>query len=151
MHTRPKGFTLVEVMVVVAIVALLATIAGVVFLRARMVTFEQLAVTTLHTYTKTLGFYVAVNNQYPADLTVLGTPTSNPPYLDSSLIGDGTTVQRQGYAFTYANLSPTSYTLLGNPQQHGVTGGRHFFSDDTGAIRFTFENRDATVSDPVLP
>ena len=147
---QTRGFTLVEILFVVTIIAMLAILAGVVSLRARMVTFEQLAVTTLHAYTKTLGFYFGVNMQYPPDLTALGAPIANPPYLEPDLIGDGTTVQRQGYVFVYARPAASRYTVTANPQQDEKTGNRHFFSDESGIIRFTYEHRDATASDAVI-
>ena len=71
-------------------------------------------------------------------------------YLDANVIGDGTTVQRQGYIFVYTRPSAMAYTVTANPEQHGLTGGRHFFTDETGSIRLTFEDRDATSSDPPL-
>lgn len=146
-----SGFSLIEVLVVVAIVAMLASVGTIQVLRARIVASEQMALTTLWHLTKTVEFFRSTNQQVPADLTALGLPAANPPYLPAVLIGDGTTVNKQGYTFTYTRVDPFSFTVRGNPDTHGVTGVRHFFTEQIGAIHFTNENRDATALDPLLP
>lgn len=145
---RRAGFSLVELMVVMAIITLLAAVAGFAYLRARVTTSGQIAYAAVRHYNTNLQMYFIVKQQFPADLTLTGPPTSNPPFLTSDFIGDGTTATKQGYTFTYTSVSPSSYTLTADPIIHSVTGERHYFTDETMTLRFTDQNRTATVADP---
>lgn len=136
----------------VAIIAMLAAVGIVQILRARIVTHEQLALVSLRHVTKTCHFFYLANQQFPADLTVLGPPTSNPPYLDVQLIGNGTTAVKQGYRFIYdRSVSPTSFTLLARPVTYSVTGIRNFYTDQTLSVHFTTLDQPATAGDPIVP
>lgn len=146
-----KGFTLIELLVVVAIVAMLAAVGIPNILRNRMVAQERTVLDALRQTAKSCHYFFVVNQTFPNTLTVLGLPTSDPPYLDTQLIGDGTTATKAGYTFTYTQTAGgTDFTVLANPIQHGVTGERHFYVDRTLAVRGTTANRDATISDPLV-
>jgi len=141
---------LVELLVVMAVISLLASVAIVALLRARVTTSGQIAMSTVRHYAQSLQLYSIVNQQFPANMTLLGPPTSNPPFLTPNLIGNGTTATKSGYTFTYASLTPSSFTMIADPVTHGVTGERHFFTDETLMIHFTDQNRAATVADPLI-
>ena len=55
------GFTLIEILVAVAILAMLASVAVTQLLRARIVTYEQLALTSLRFIAKSCQFYYLTN------------------------------------------------------------------------------------------
>ena len=147
----PSGFTLIELLVVVTIVALLASMAIVQLLRARIVTNELVALTSLRLIAKSCNSYFLERQAYPAALADLGPPTSDPPYFTDPHLLAGA---KGGYTFTYTLApagDPSTFIVLANPQTYGITGVRHFWVDQTVTIRFTQENRDATGSDPILP
>ena len=148
---RGRGFTLTELLVVVAILAMLATVGVIQLLRARIVTDEQLALSSLRLVAKSAQFFFLVQQVYPTTLADLGPPTSDPPYIDESLRTGSPFPVKQGYAFVYNCPNPLSFTLNVNPQQHGVTGVRHFYVDQTFVIHATEANQDAGTSDPVIP
>ncbi|MBI3996729.1 MAG: hypothetical protein HY352_03645 [Candidatus Omnitrophica bacterium] len=145
------AFTLVEILVVVVLVMLLATIAIVQVQRARMATNEQLALTNLRLLAKSAQFFYLSNQTvYPTDLTALGQPTSNPPYVaDASLLV--VSPLKQGYQFTYSRLTPTTFTLLADPIAYGSTGNRHYLTDQTMDVYYTDSDRNANTADPTLP
>ena len=140
-----KGFTLVEIMIVVAIIALIAAIAIPNLLRARHNANEGAAVGNVHTLVAALESYRAAQTPptYPAVLTDLSGAT--PPYCDAVLASGA----RQGYNFTYTRASASQYTLNANPATSGVTGTRGFFSDESGVIRVN-QSGAAAVTDPPL-
>ena len=144
-HYR-KGFTLVEIMIVVAIIALLAAIAIPNLLRARHNANEAAAIGATRTLSTAMESFRAAQTPpaYPDALSDLS--GADPPYIDDAL-GDAVDAAnaKQGYFYTYAQGGTVNeYTLTANPATTGVTGTRIFFVDESGVIRLT----DAT-GDPV--
>ena len=119
------GFTLVEIMVVVTIIALLATIAMPNLLRARIQANESSAQATLKTISSSLESYYALNNQYPDDTTSLTGAT--PPYLNI----DYFTTARNGYVYT-AGLAAFSYDVTAVPVSSSM--GTHSYTISTGSL-----------------
>lgn len=127
-HLNRKGFTLVEIMIVVAIIALLAAIAIPNLLRARLNANESAAIGAMRTIVTAAISYRGANPGFPADLGVLSGAT--PPYIDS-VLGAG---NKQGYYFILAG-SPHTFTVTANPVAHGSSGNRSFFADESGVVR----------------
>ena len=147
---RPRAFTLIEILVVIAIIAMLAVVASVQLARARITANEQLALNSLRLVAKSCQFFYLVATVYPQNLTELGPPTSYPPYVDGTL--STMAPAKQGYTFVYTSAADRlSFTLRANPQNHGVTGVRHFYVDQTLGIHATENNSDAGPSDPPIP
>lgn len=55
---------------------------------------------------------------------------------------------RSGYRFAYEKTSIDTYTITASPLEFGKTGTRNFFADESGVLRFTTEDRQATANDP---
>ena len=126
-----RGFTLVEVMIVVAIIALLAAIAIPNLLRARHNANETAAIGAMHSLVAALESYRAAQTPptYPAALTDLS--DADPAYVAADLT-DGS---NQGYDYAFNQTSAAEYDLTASPTTDGVTGTRVFFVDQTGVIR----------------
>lgn len=133
------GFTLVEIMIVVAIISLLAAIAIPNLLRARHNANEAAAIAALRTISTACESFRAAQTppMYPASLGALSTAT--PRYIDEILAAaTAESSAKQGYYYTYARdtSNPANkYTCTATPAVSGTTGTRVFFVDETGVIR----------------
>ncbi|MBI2885277.1 MAG: prepilin-type N-terminal cleavage/methylation domain-containing protein [Candidatus Omnitrophica bacterium] len=146
MGTRHRrGFTLVEIMIVVAIIALLAAIAIPNVLRGRTSANEAAVIGNMRAVNSALQMFQSVNNVFPttwntemygADCAAATAPNPDygPPSFCVNLDG-GAAVQ--GYTYTYADgAAPVnSYTVLAVPQTLGTTGTRSFYTDQSGVLR----------------
>ena len=131
-----KGFTLVEIMIVVAIISLLAAIAIPNLLRARHNANESAAIAAVRTISTACESFRSAQTPptYPANLAALG--AAAPPYIDGALAGAvAAATSKQGYFYTYALVNANQYTVTATPAVVGTTGTRIFFVDESGVIR----------------
>ena len=127
-----KGFTLVEIMIVVAIIVLLAAIAIPNLLRARLSANEATSIAAMRTLSTALESYRAAQSppSYPVGSVLTPLSTANPPYIDS-VLGAG---NKSGYTYTYAGTANV-FNVTAAPQTANVTGVRSFFVDQSGVVR----------------
>jgi len=137
-----KGFSLIELLIVVAIILIIAAIAIPNLLRSRMAANEASAVGSIRsintaavTYSST---YPSVG--YPASLGVLApaaAATSSTSDLIDSVLAGGT---KSGYKFALTGTSgtpATGYSVTGDPVSPNTSGTRGFYSDQSGVIRYS--------------
>jgi prepilin-type N-terminal cleavage/methylation domain-containing protein len=143
-----KGFTLVEIMVVVSILALLAAISIPMMLRNQINANETVAISSCRNIVSACQSFYAYNmpRAYPPDLVTLGVagPTG-PAYIDNVLASGA----KSGYNFIYSRTTSVTFTLNADPQVPGRTGSRYFFSDETGRITAR-EGGQAGPGDPSI-
>jgi len=139
---KQKGFSLIELLIVVAIILIIAAIAIPNLLRSRMAANEASAVGSLRTINTSAVTYSSTYpaNGYPATLAALGTSgaaTSASADLVDSVLSSGT---KSGYTFVFTPaaggaLPSTGYHVTGIPVTVGTSGQRGFYTDQSGVIR----------------
>jgi type IV pilus assembly protein PilA len=150
MRNKQKGFSLIELLIVVAIILIIAAIAIPNLLRSKMAANEASAVGSLRTInTSSVAFSTTYGN-YPTLLTDLGpssSPTSSAADLIDSVLSSGT---KSGYTFVYTATAPyQQYTLTAGPATPGVTGQRYFYTDQSGVIRADVSTTATSASTPI--
>lgn len=137
---KKKGFTLIELMIVVAIIAIIAAIAIPNLLRSRMQSNESSAIGNMRTIIGAEVAYNAANSVYGTFAQMTG---ATPPFLD----GDWTAA-KSGYTFTAATAAG-NFTANADPVTAGTTGNRHFFTDGSGVIRYATGAAASATSSPI--
>ena len=139
---KKSGFTLIELMIVVAIIAIIAAIAIPNLLRSRIQSNESAAIGNLRTVLGAENAYNSAKGVYGAfaDLT-----TGTPPFLDGAWTG-----AKSGYNFTLTTATPfNTFTCASAPVTAGVTGSRGFFVNESGVIRADASGTATATSTPL--
>jgi len=150
-RTGDKGFSLIELLIVIAIILIILAMALPRLNKARMQAFETgaiKAVTTLHT---AQAQYYSQFGRYATSLTELGpgkTGTANASAADliSSDLASG---EKAGYKYEL-QANPAGYTINANPVAFNSTGSRTFFSDQSLTIRNNFSAEPANAESPEI-
>ncbi len=137
-----KGFSLIELLIVVAIIGIIAAIAVPNLLQSKAAANEASAISAIRnivtshiTYSATVG-----SGSYAADLAALEAAK-----LIDSVLGAGT---KDGYAFASTG-SAIAFTVTAAPTVVGSTGTRYFFSNESGVIRYNTGGAATSASSPL--
>jgi prepilin-type N-terminal cleavage/methylation domain-containing protein len=153
-HSRNNGFTLIELMLVIAIVGILAALAVGGVIRARLASNEASAIASVRAINSAQSSYASAcaRGGYAQSLDDLSIePADGVPFISPDLAEDGT--QKSGYRFSIDDGTDTSmvvaadatcngasedalatYYIHAEPVFVGFTGQRSFGSDDRGTI-----------------
>ena len=136
-----RGFSLIELLLVVAVILIIAAIAIPGFMRSRMRANEANAVAALRVIHTAAVTYSATYPDvgYPTQLTNLGganpcTAVSTQACLLDDLLAQGL---KDGYTFVWAGdgVTPSAgFTLTATPQAVGASGQNMYCTDQSGVI-----------------
>ncbi len=154
-----KGFSLIELLIVVAVILVIAAIAIPSLLRSRIAANQASAIESMRILgTSEVAYSTTYGNGFSSSLSILGPPTSGtqPSAAAADLIDDllasGT---KSGYTFVY---SPTlmdssghynGYVILASPSEVGVTGNNYYYTDQTHVIRMNTTAEAGSTDSPV--
>ena len=145
---KQKGFSLIELLIVVAIILIIAAIAIPNLLRARIAANEASAASSIRTINTAEISYFSSYQTYAPLLTNLGTggplvACPNPPVaataclIDDGLASNGNPAGtgRSGYSFAAAGTA-SNYNATGSALTQNTTGVRAFCSIADAVVRF---------------
>jgi len=151
------GFSLIELLIVVAVILVIAAIAIPNFIRSKERANEASAVSNLRTVTTAevvysttygIGFSATLANLGGTSVTV----DQNNAGLIDSVLATGT---KSGYTYVYSVLSTDSngdvlgFSVNGDPILPGQTGDQHYYVDQSAIIRHNV-TQPAVSTDPSI-
>ena len=153
---KQKGFSLIELLIVVAIILIIAAIAIPNLLRARIAANESSAASGVRTINTA---EVSYNSSYPtvgysaaltdladtANTCAAAAPTqTNACLIDNALANASAATPKSGYVYTYAAAAGgaggvnSSYKVFSNPSQFNTTGVKAFCAFEDAVVRTDF-------------
>jgi len=142
-----RGFSLMELLIVIAIILIILAIAVPKFDKARQGAQEMAAIRHIQTLHSAQTQYYSQFGRFATSLVELGPPASGQasPAGSDLIPSDLATGNKGGYLFVMQS-TPTGYGLNANPAVYNSTGRRTFFSDQTLVIHQNWGQESATAS-----
>ena len=155
---KQRGFSLIELLIVVSIILIISAMAIPNFLRSRLRANEASAVASLRMInTAAITYSITYPDMgFPAQLTNLGganpcaTATSAQACLIDDTLAQGT---KSGYLFALTGdgaVPSFSFIITGTPQAIGSTGQLMYCTDQTGVIHYDLTGAGCTNASLVL-
>jgi type IV pilus assembly protein PilA len=148
---QTRGFSLIELLIVIAIILIIITIAVPKYQKTQMFMKETAAIKAIQTIHQMEVQYQSQYGRYAVSLAELGPPASGAPTpaaadLISTDLSQGI---KQGYKFTLTG-NQGGYVINAIPEVYGSSGSRTFYSDQTMVIRENYGAEPATATSKEL-
>jgi len=144
MKRTEKGFSLIELLIVIAVIGIIAAIAVPNLLQSRMAGNEASAISTVRNVVSAQATYMtSVGSGKYAPLTTL-----NGSGMVDSVVASGT---KDGYSFAVSlGAGNSAFSVTARPANFQYTGVRSFYSNESGVIRYTTADAAATSASSPL-
>ena len=153
---KNKGFSLIELLIVVAIILIIAAIAIPNLLRARIAANESSAAASVRTIVTSELAYQNAFQLYAPSLAALGPPAAsgcaaggptaaNACILDFQIASATVANPKSGYYFAAVTPSALQFFVEGHPATPGSSGVKGYCAAEDNAVRFN--NPDAAIAD----
>jgi prepilin-type N-terminal cleavage/methylation domain-containing protein len=138
-----EGFSLIELLIVVAIILIIAAIAIPNFLQSKIAANQASAVQSMRQIiTAEASYSSTYSTGYSATLSFLAPPASGAPTSSAAGVLDNVlaTGLKSGYTFVYSSAAPDSsgrvnaYAVTATPT-NSMTGTISYYTDQSGVIR----------------
>jgi type IV pilus assembly protein PilA len=147
-----RGFSLIELLIVIAIILIILSIALPQMSKSRMQSQEMAAIATLRTINTEEIQYQSQFGQYATSLSQLGPPSGGAaegPQAAGLIPANLASGTASGYKFTIT-ATPQGYAVTAVPVVFNGTGRRTFYTDQTGIIRENWGQDPATANSPEI-
>lgn len=138
---RQRGFSLIELLIVVAIIGIIAAIAIPYLERAKQASNSASAISSMRTINSAQAAYHSAHGQY-GTLTELG----NANFIADSSLSDG---QKSGYQFNVTSFTLTNYEAVADPTVDPAGSLQHFFVNASGVMRVEIGAAATITSNPI--
>jgi type IV pilus assembly protein PilA len=147
-HRRPRGFSLAELVVVMAIILIILAVAVPYMQSAHQNAVEVVVIREVQTIHQAQMQYMSQFGNYAATLAELGPPASGAmagPHAASLIPASLASGEKDGYLFSVTQ-TVAGYTVNANPKVFGSNGRRTFYLDQDGIVHQNWSHEPATVN-----
>jgi type IV pilus assembly protein PilA len=146
MNRDNRGFSLLELLIVVAIILIIATIAIPSLLRSRQAANESAAVANIRTINTAEITYISSSGGFYTDLATLASAGPSGGLLDSRFTANPV----QGYNYTLTlSSAKDDYTIFAAPA--GNNGRWGYYSTPDAVIRYSTQSALAPTNQAGMP
>ena len=136
MRRKQKGFSLIELLIVVAIILIIAAIAIPNLIRSKIAANQASAVASLRTLNTSSVLFNTNYGLYPTALSSMatnGAASSTAADMIDNVLSTGT---KSGYSFSWSGGGTTgSYAIFASPVTLNSTGTVYYYTDQSLVIR----------------